>query len=157
MYPKVPDLEEIIVLLVSKLLSWTGKKPRERMLLSLEHALQYLKYASDSSRAFIVRNYFKLHILGIYYSIFGFSTITVSLFYLGANWLVAIITIIPIIAPLLTEFLWRNIADKNPRDYLKGIRAKIPWLFQISWFNYTWLFSFNIFTLFISFHKKCRV
>ena len=84
-----------------------------------------MKYASDSSVAFIVRNYFRLHILGLVYSIIGFSTITVLFLFLHANpWLLAIVTSMPILIPLLTEFLWSHVADGNPHDYLKVLELK---------------------------------
>ena len=123
--PKLPNKEEMLISILSKMLSRAGNKPRERMVLLLEHFYQYLKYASDSSVAFIVRNYFRLHILGLVYSIIGFSTITVLFLFLHANpWLLAIVTSMPILIPLLTEFLWSHVADGNPHDYLKVLELK---------------------------------
>ena len=122
----MPDLKEILDLLVSKLLSWAGNKQRERMLLFLEHVFQYLRYAWDSSVAFIVRNYFRLHLLALLYSILGFPIIIATFLYLGiANlWLLAIVTFIPILLPLLIEYLWSYVADGNPHDYLKVLELK---------------------------------
>jgi hypothetical protein len=120
----VPDLKGIFILLASKVFSWTGKKPRERLLLLIEQVFQCLKKAIESSRAFIVSNYFKLYNFALFYSIFGFSIITVSLLYLGINSLVAIITLIPIVVPLLSEFSWSHIVNGNPRGYLAALELK---------------------------------
>jgi hypothetical protein len=122
----VLDSEEILILLVSKTLSWAGNKPRERIFLVLRGILLFLRRTASSSISSVVKEYYNLHLFALLYSVFGFPSIIILFTFLHITylWLLTIIVFVPIVAPLLTEYLWKYVAKGNPSDYFRILELK---------------------------------
>ncbi|MCW4009148.1 MAG: hypothetical protein NWF05_00820 [Candidatus Bathyarchaeota archaeon] len=114
----------LLLSIVYTLLSWTGNKPTEKILSIVRGFFKLFRYMPDF-KSFCVNHYYKLHILSLWYAII--SSIMVPVFvsvHLGGFWILLIL-LVPTVAILMVECLWRDVGDTNPSDYFKILNWKL--------------------------------
>lgn len=85
-----------------------------------------------SFRAFLIRNYYKSHIFALLYAIIGVP-ILISVFPSFPSIFHQSLAIIAIVVPVfLANIFWRNVAQENPRVYLRTLKLKF-WVSTIFW------------------------
>jgi hypothetical protein len=93
-----------------------------------------------SFRTFLIRNYYQLHVFALLYATIGVP-IQITVFPSFPSIFHQSLAIIAIVVPVfLASIFWRNVAQENPRIYLRTLRLKF-WASTIFWIL---LFAFGL-------------